>query len=256
MENEIEKVNIFIVEDEIILAEDIKYRLSNMGYTVTGMASNAIDALKKIANNTNINIILLDITIKGDLDGIELATLIKAKYDIPFIFLTSNANKDVVERANKTNPHAYILKPFNDRQIDIAINLALINFQSKTQEKSFSLNTNLLPNSQSALKIKDSLFLKKGQHFERVALHDILFLQADSNYCNIFSRAKKFTYATVLKKIEAQLSSLQFLRVHRSYIVNIDKVTGFEGNQLFIDDKKIPISKNYRNTVFKLFNTL
>lgn len=244
------KVKIFIVEDEIILAEDIKYRLQKMGYEVVGIASTALDALKTIAKNTDINIILLDITIKGDLDGIELATLIKSKYNIPFIFLTSNASTTIVERAKKTNPYAYILKPFNDRQISIALELSLVNFQNKTSNKDYKTKNN------SALQIQDSLFLKKEQHFERVSFKDILLLQADSNYCNIFTTSKKFIYSTVLKNIEKQLPSNQFLRVHRSYVVNINKVSGFEGNLLFIGEKKIPISKSHKEIVFKLFNTL
>lgn len=249
------KVKIFIVEDEIILAEDIKYRLQKMGYEVVGIASTALDALKTIAKNTDINIILLDITIKGDLDGIELATLIKSKYNIPFIFLTSNASTTIVERAKKTNPYAYILKPFNDRQISIALELALVNFQNKTPNKIFS-DKDYKTEKNNVLQIQDSLFLKKEQHFERVSFKDILLLQADSNYCNIFTTSKKFIYSTVLKNIEKQLPSNQFLRVHRSYVVNINKVSGFEGNLLFIGEKKIPISKSHKEIVFKLFNTL
>ena len=256
MENTNSKVKVFIVEDEFILAEDIKYRLINMGYEVTGMAATAMDALKKIATNTDINIILLDITIKGTLDGIELATLIKSKYDIPFIFLTSNASTDIVQRAKKTNPYAYILKPYNDLQISIALELALTNFQNKTPNKSTATNEKLTNGQNKSLEIKDSLFLKKNHHYERVLLKDILFLQASSNYCNIITKSYKFIYATVLKKIEEQLPSSQFLRVHRSYVINVNKVTGFEGNLLYIDNEKIPISKNYKDDVFKLFNTL
>lgn len=254
MENIAKKVKVFIVEDEIILAEDIKYRLSKMGYEVVGIVATAIDALNFLSKNSDINIILLDISIKGHLDGIELATLIKSKYNTPFVFLTSNASITIVERAKATNPYAYILKPFNDRQISIALELALVNFKNKTQNNLIAIHKETT--TKSTLQIQDSLFLKKEQRFERVPLKDILLLQADSNYCNIFTSAKKFIYSTVLKKIEEQLPTNQFLRVHRSYVVNINKVTGFEGNSLFIEDKKIPISKSHREVVFNLFNTL
>jgi DNA-binding LytR/AlgR family response regulator len=251
MEKNSFKVKILVVEDEIILAEDIKYRLTTMGYEVIGIAAKAIIALEKITKNPDIDIILIDIGIKGDSDGVELATMIKRNYEIPFIFLTSNTDNHTIERAKRTNPYAYILKPINDKQISVAIELALMNFQNRRTEQQVASKK-----ENETLLMEDCLFLKKKNHFERVFLKEILFFQADSNYCNIFTTSGKFTYASVLKKIEEQLPKKQFLRVHRSYVVNINKIKGFEGNLLFIENEKIPVSKAHKEEVFKLFNTL
>ena len=106
------------------------------------------------------------------------------------------------------------------------------------------------------MQLMDSLFLKKDHHFERVPLDEILFLKADSNYSVIHTKNGKFIYSTVLKNIEPQLPINKFLRIHRSYVVNINKVKGFEGNTLFIGDKRIPVSKSYKNDVFRLFRTI
>ncbi|MGH1387382.1 LytR/AlgR family response regulator transcription factor [Kordia sp.] len=251
MEENSSKVKILIVEDEGILAEDIKYRLITMGYEVVGIAATVIIALEKITKNPAIDILLIDIGIEGDSDGIDLATIIKTNYEIPFIFLTSNTDNHTIERAKKTNPYAYILKPINDKQISVAIELALVNFQNKRMEQQL-----ISKKEKETLLMQDCLFLKKKNHFERVFLKDILFFQADSNYCNIYTTSDKYTYSTVLKKIEEQLPKKQFLRVHRSYVVNINKIKGFEGNILFIEDEKIPVSKPHKEEVFKLFNTL
>ncbi|WP_299443124.1 LytTR family transcriptional regulator DNA-binding domain-containing protein [uncultured Aquimarina sp.] len=256
MEHQTSKVKVLIVEDEILLAQDISHRLININYEVIGIAPSVNDALGLIAENPNIDIILIDIILKGDRDGIELADIINKQYDIPFIFLTSHADTHFIERAKSVYPYAYILKPFNDRQVSVAIELALLNFSNKTPERDLLDSKEYTTTDNQVLQIKDSLFLKKDHHFERVPLKEILFLEADSNYCTIYTKSNQFVYSTVLKKIEAQLPLDQFLRVHRSYVINIHSVNGFEGNMLFIDDKKIPVGKTYKNDVFKLFHTI
>ncbi|WP_271766482.1 LytR/AlgR family response regulator transcription factor [Aquimarina algiphila] len=256
MSNQSSKVKILIVEDEILLAQDISQRLTEINYHVTGIAQTVNHALQLITENQDIDIILIDIILKGDRDGIELARIINDKYHIPFIFLTSHADTHIVERAKSVHPYAYILKPFNDRQVSVAIELALLNFSKKTPGKDLLEPQDFTANENQVLQIKDCLFLKKDHHFERVPLAEILFLQADSNYCTVYTKSDRFVYSTVLKNIEAQLPINRFLRTHRSYVVNIDLVSGFEGNMLFIGDKKVPVSKTHRDHVFKLFHTI
>ncbi len=256
MKNLNTKVNIFIVEDEILIAKDIANRLTAINYEIVGIAASAKRALELISENKAIDIILIDIILKGDLDGIELARRINSTYNIPFIFLTSHADTSLVERAKSVRPYAYILKPFNDRQVSIAIELALVNFSKKTPEKELLKRQTFNRTDNKVMQIKDSLFLKKDHHFERVPLKEILFLKADSNYCTVSTKSNRFIYSMVLKKIETHLPLNQFLRVHRSYVVNINLVDGFEGNMLFIGEKKIPVSRTYRDKVFKLFHTI
>ena len=250
------KINILIVEDEILIANDISNRLTAINYHIIGTAASARQALQIIAQNNGIDIVLIDIVLKGDLDGIELANIINNEHQIPFIFLTSHSDISIVERAKKVSPYAYILKPFNDNQISIAIELALVNYSNKTHEKELIDQQALNDKENQVLQIKDSLFLKKQHHFERVFLKEILYLQADNNYCTIATRSGRFMYSMVLKKLEGHLPKNLFLRVHRSYVVNIDSVNGFEGNILFIGDKKIPVSKTHKEEVFKLFHTI
>ncbi len=251
-----QKIKILIVEDEILIAQDIANRLSTINYQIVGIAASTERALELIIQNNDIDIILIDIILKGELDGIELACIINNKHHIPFIFLTSHADTSLVERAKSVQPYAYILKPFNDRQISISIELALVNYSKNTPQKELIKKQIFNKTDNQVLQIKDSLFLKKNHHFERVPLKEILFLQADSNYCTVSTKSERFVYSMVLKKIEAHLPINQFLRVHRSYVVNINSVIGFEGNMLFIGNKKIPVSKTYRNKVFRLFHTI
>ena len=249
------KVKILVVEDEVLLAQDIIQRLTDMDYEVVGSAMTANSALELIEENPNIDILLMDIMIKGDKDGIELAEIINEKYQIPFIFLTSNADSQVVARAKKVNPHAYMLKPFNDRQVGISIELALMNYSKKSSERELLKTQSFEEKENEVLQIKDCLFLKKNNQFKRVSINDITHIQADNNYTTVYTKTDQFLYSIVMKKIEEQLPKNQFIRSHRSYIANIQSINGFEGNTLFIGDQKIPVSKSYKDSVFRLFQT-
>ncbi len=248
-------VKVLVVEDEIILAHDIRDRLADMNYEVVGIAS-SVEKAVAILKEKAIDIIMIDIILKGDKDGVELAKIVNEAYQIPFIFLTSHADTSLVERAKSVHPYAYILKPFNDRQVKIAIELALMNFSNKTPGKNVFENNESINEESKVLQIKDSLFLKKNQHFVRVPLTDILCIEADNNYCTVYTKSERFVYAVVMKKIEAQLHKTNVIRTHRSYIVNVNQVSGFEGNLLFVGTHKIPVSKSQKEQVFKLFKTI
>ena len=249
-------MKILIVEDEILLAQDISNRLTDFGYEVIGIAPSVAKAIELINTSTRIDIILVDIILKGNQDGITLANIINNNYRIPFIFLTSHADEILIQRAKLVNPAAYILKPFNDRQVQIAIELALLRSSEENPRKDITENKITKSKNTDAMQIKDSLFLKKDNHFERVPLKKILYLQADNSYSTVFTKTERFIYSMVLKKIEAVLPSNQFLRIHRSYVVNIQSVNGYEGNMLYVGSTKIPVSKAHKKHVFQLFHTI
>ena len=131
---------ILIIEDEFMISEDIAMRLSDFGYKVSGVAASALAAIE-ILEKGETDLALVDINIDGDMDGIELSKIINDRFKIPFIYLTSLANKTVVERAKETLPASYLLKPFNDRQVQIAIEMALVNYTERTNPKSTTEST-------------------------------------------------------------------------------------------------------------------
>ena len=119
------EINILIVEDESIVAMEIENYIKKLGYTVVGSCSNAKDALMIIETQT-IHIVLMDIHIKGELDGVETAILIKEKYPlIEIIFLTAHLDDYNVDRAIELNPTAYLSKPFNREELRIFLKIAL-----------------------------------------------------------------------------------------------------------------------------------
>ena len=115
---------IYIVEDEGIVADDIKETLITLGYGVAGMAKYAENALREIAE-THPDLVLMDIQLIGPMDGIEAAGLIRTKYGIPVIFLTAFSNNALLERAKVAEPYGYILKPYDERVLHSTIEMAL-----------------------------------------------------------------------------------------------------------------------------------
>jgi len=118
------KTKVLVVEDERIVAEDIKGRLQNLGYTVPGMARSGEEAIKK-AGETRPALVLMDIVLEGKMNGIEAALVIGSRYNIPFVYLTAYADDKTLENAKVTEPYGYILKPFEDRELHTTIEIAL-----------------------------------------------------------------------------------------------------------------------------------
>jgi hypothetical protein len=119
-----DNTTILIVEDENIVALDLQQRLLNLGYRVAGRATMAIEAIEKAAESRP-NLVLMDIRLKGNLDGISAADQIRSRFDIPVIFLTAYSDETTFERAKLTEPHGYLLKPFEDNDLHTTIQMAL-----------------------------------------------------------------------------------------------------------------------------------
>ena len=111
---------ILIVEDEYIVATDLKQRLENMGHEIVGIEGDGKSAIKKTVE-TKPDLILMDITLKGEIDGIETVQQIQEDYDIPFIYVSGSYDKTTLNRAKTTEPSGYIIKPFIDRGIEKAL---------------------------------------------------------------------------------------------------------------------------------------
>lgn len=127
-------LRILIVEDEPIISDDIESTLISNHYDIAGKAYSSTVALDMLMNRYP-DLVLLDIAIKGDKDGIDIAAIIREKYHIPFIFLTSFSDKVTLERVKPTMPYGYIVKPFKDRDIVTSIEMAMYRFAIENNTK-------------------------------------------------------------------------------------------------------------------------
>ena len=123
--NSIKKeTNILIVEDEVLIANQLKKRLLKFGYNVTGIVSNSEDALSSLRENPA-HLVLMDIVIKGDVDGIDVADMVQHEFNIPVIFLTAYADDKTIDRAELTKAYGYLVKPIQDQELNAMIRMVL-----------------------------------------------------------------------------------------------------------------------------------
>ncbi|GJQ58333.1 MAG: response regulator [Candidatus Scalindua sp. AMX11] len=160
------KAKIMIVEDEWITAEDIRMSLESLSYTVTSVSSSGEDAIKN-AEKDMPDLALMDIVLKGEMDGIEAAGQIRACYNIPIIYLTAYADEKILERASITEPFGYIVKPFVNEDLKISIEIALYKHRIEKERRRFieelqgalpkiTTLSGLLPICPSCKKIRDA----------------------------------------------------------------------------------------------------
>lgn len=128
------KPKILVVEDEWIIANDIKDSLAELGYRVTAIAASGEDALARVEEELP-DLILMDIVLKGKMNGIETVRAIRARHDIPVIYLTAYDNQFLVNQAKQTDNFGYLLKPFKNRELHIAIDMALHKQQQRQKSK-------------------------------------------------------------------------------------------------------------------------
>lgn len=241
-----EKVKILVVEDEIIIADSICAILEGLGYEVLEPAISYTEALE-VLEEEKPDLALLDIQLAGRRDGIDLAWKIRDDYDIPFIFLTSNADSLTVERAKKVNPPAYLLKPFHKNDLYTSIEIALYNHSQK-QTTSIEPEKNEI---EEDIILKDALFIKHKQVFQKVKFKDILFLKSDHVYVKMVAEGdKEYLIRGSISKFLERLPSY-FFKVHRSYVINLNKLDSIGLIKLNVGKHEIPIGKSYKAALMK-----
>jgi DNA-binding LytR/AlgR family response regulator len=251
-----EKLNIFIVEDESIVAKDIQNNLIKLGYNVIGIANNGKDAIEQI-RETNPDVVLMDIMIKGDLTGIEVAEQIRKHINVPVIFLTAYADESTLSRAKVTEPYGYILKPFKEIDLHSTIEMAVYKHQKDSAlQKERDFLYSLVENKDSSQ--NDILFVKANSRLVKVYLKDIYYVEALKDYVIINTQYARYTVHSTMKDIEKKLGTLEFIRVHRSYIVRIDKIQAIENQTVVLENEKkaIPVGGSYRDELLGKLNLL
>jgi len=250
------KIKIYIVEDEYITQAVLKNNVEEIGYSVVGMADSAEQAWEDL-QKTDVDLALLDINLAGEKDGIWLAKKIRATLDIPFIFLTAYGDRATINTAVKTQPNGYLLKPFNEVDIYTAIEVALNNYNhSKKPQESVveKESTEPAPSSSGDVSVGNdqTIYLKIDKIFYKIKLSDICYVKSDSNYVEVFLENKKHLVRSTLKNFSDLLPGNMFIQVHRSYIVNINRIESIGDGEVRLNyNKNTPLSANYKDAVIE-----
>lgn len=229
------QANIIIVEKDIPMAAKLSLQLNSLGYNITGIFSRAKDALHYIEQEVP-DLILLDEQLKGQLNGIESLNS-KIQQSSPVIYF----NRFTAETLNKILPSKLLER--KDR---------LKKTFRKLQKK--KLNKNHLSKVHQIL--NDRIFVRHCDKMVKVSLDDILYFEADRNYCKVFSKKRQYLLVTTLKEVDAKLTDKRFLRIHRSYIANLAHIDEIGGNHVVISSHSLPLSKNLRPELFKYLQVI
>jgi two-component system, LytTR family, response regulator LytT len=254
------KPKILISEDEIIIAEDIAASLEELGYETCAIdtGEDTIDMIRE----TQPDLVLLDINLRGKADGIEIGSRIKEEFGIPFIYLTAYADKATIDRAKKTEPDGFLVKPFDDKNLRSAIEIALYKHDNHRDEAKESEDPSPLNNHNNNSNHKDKevatdyIFVKVKHRIIKVHYSEILWVEAYDNYSFIVTADQKYLVSSTLKDMESKLPPQNFVRVHRSYIANLDKIDALEENSVVFSKGDIPIGKSYKKTLMSRFNII
>lgn len=237
-------MKVLIVEDEVLVAEDLAADLEKMGFIVVGIAISGEECITAFEKNQP-DVVLMDIQIKGDLNGIEVAKILKLKATTPIIYLTSNTDSSTMKQAIESGPQSFISKPYNRKDLKAAIEIAIINHNQKELE-----------NAAKDQPLQAVVFVKNGEFYKRLELNEILYIEAAGSYSTVFTEKKEYTLSANLHRFESKIENSNFIRIHRSYIVNISKIQGFNNHSVVVNNKELPISSSHHDNVFKLFQKL
>jgi DNA-binding LytR/AlgR family response regulator len=241
-------IKTLIVEDELIIAEDMKGMLREMQHDVIGIASDC-DEAREILSGEIPDIVLIDIHLRGGEDGIDLATSIREKYDIPIIFITSYSDKKTVDRAKHVRPNGYIVKPFEKADLYTSIEIALYNFGGHQKPGMIAEKED-----SESIVIKDSIFIRKDYMLIKVKFDDLIWIKSELNYLELFCRENKHLVRSTMKDFVVKLPSDLFLQVHKSYCINTRFVTAINHSNIWLKEVRIPIGRSYIETIKKVLN--
>lgn len=221
-------MNILIVEDEIIIAQHLQEICEEIGHRVVGIVpkpEKLLDALTQFAPEA----VLLDINLDGKFEGIEIGKMLSEQYALPYLFITSYSDKQLMEKAISSRPEAYIIKPFQEAEIFAAL---------KIIEQKIKLT-------------KAETYYPVTKNYKQINLpySEILYIQSDGNYVKIFSTRGLFMERVSLEKTLGKLNCADFARIHRSYIVNKNHISARSSASVFLGETELPVSKTYKSNV-------
>lgn len=228
-------IRILIIEDNPITAMDLQEILEAAGYIVIAKEKKAEEAVVTILSEKP-EVIIVDIKLAGAMDGIEMVNIIREAHRCPVIYLTANSDTRTVERALQTSPSAFITKPFQSRDVTIAIEIAFNNFLKEVISQKRESTSNFV-------------FLKSGNTFNKVDIKEIMHVEARGSYCQLYTKTKEYTLSVNLNHFIQEADQSQLIRIHRSHAVNIDHIDKIDHDYIYINRLALPIGPSYRSNL-------
>lgn len=240
------KIRVLVAEDNPIHAGKMEMLLDEMGYETIGVYATSQELMRAF-HATKPDLVLLDIELDGQVDGVEIAKKLNQFNQVPIIFVTAREDQATISRAKATDPYAYMLKPVERGSLQASIELAVYRF-ARDQEKFQELEP--FTGWSNDILVKDSFFIKAGSKLEKVHCNDILWVElAEERYCDVVTKNRNYHLRASMTSLGEKLDPARFVRVHRGYIVNAHQVESIDEADMVIEvaGKSIPLGKSYKD---------
>lgn len=239
-----DNINVLLIEDNQDESDLLVTVLIENGYNIAGIARTYKEALDLFYNNL-VDIIIIDIYLDGKPDGIYFAETISIVPNAlrPFVFLTSSKDREIFERAKLTRPFSYLLKPYNELELLFSLEMAI--------ERFYDQNNVFTGKNKNAVMSSKYLFIKKNKALKKVRTEDISYVEVEDRYCNIITDSEKFVILISLTKILELLDPVKFIRTHRNYIVNSNKII-----EIILSDNLVILKGNYNVTLSEKYKDM
>lgn len=228
------KIRVLIVEDNILISQEIAIILKKHSLEVSGICSSG-EAAIQLFKERECDLVLMDIILDGKLDGIETASEILQHRNVPIIYLTDHVDDKHIQRAMKTFPANYLSKPYDEAGLVRALEIAFNNTSALAKKQTLATSK------------EDTFLLTASQQFERVSYKDVLYLKAARSYCDVITDKNTYTVCNSMNHVQEENFGIpEFIRVHRSYVVNSKRITKVVGNIIYLNEAEISMGKEYR----------
>lgn len=235
-------MKVLITDNDPLYAGALEILLKEMGHQVVGIADNAQQALR-LVKATKPNLLLLGIYIKGKHDGVYIAEqLRKQQQNTPVIFITASQDTQVFERAKQTNPFAYIIKPVDKSTLQRTVELALYRHTHQPTQDNLYNTAN-----------DENFFVKVGRQLRRIHIPSIYYVEVDRKYSTIALEHHQLKTRMPLQQLALKLPNRLFLKVHKSYMVNLQKIdeVDMNGEMIKMGTHQVPLSRRHKKELIQ-----
>ena len=243
-------VRVLVVEDEPLYADQVELMLLGLGYETVGPAASAQVALS-LYRTEPIDLVLLDIGLRGSTNGLELAEQLLAHSPVPLIFLTSFGDEQTFQLAQAVGPAAYLTKPAVVETLYRAIVLAV---------KNFTANAWPVPVAEAhpAPVATESVFVKENGQLEKVRLQDIFSIVADNKTCSLTLAERSIPVRMSMRELARILPAERFVQIQRSYFVNADHIERLDPTRLLVQVGRqvLPVGRLYLPELISRLRTI